>query len=77
MNFLTVHDDLVICLARPKAVSQAKPGLFGPGQARPLVTAQQWLWQGPEMLKAKAAGLSRGFGHVIKRRDFFLKNVNK
>jgi hypothetical protein len=44
-----------MCLARPKAVSQAKPNLFGPGQARSLVTAQQRLWPGSEELKAKAA----------------------
>ena len=39
---------LVMCPARPKARSQAKPSLFGPGQARPLVTAQQWLWPSSE-----------------------------
>ena len=57
---------LVICLARPKAVSRAKPGLFGPGQAGPLVTAQQRLWPGSEYPKAKAGGSGRGFSHVIK-----------
>jgi hypothetical protein len=53
-----------MCPARPKAVSQAKPSLFGPGQARPLVTAQQRLWPGSEELKAKAAGSGRGFSRT-------------
>ena len=39
---------LVICLAQPKAVSRAKLNLFGLGQARPLVMAQQQLWPGSE-----------------------------
>jgi hypothetical protein len=55
---------LVMCRARPKAVSRAKPSLFGPGQARPLVTAQQRLWPGSEELKAKAAGSGRGFSRT-------------
>ena len=53
-----------MCPARPKAVSRAKPSLFGPGQARPLVTAQQRLWPGSEELKAKAAGSGHGFSHT-------------
>jgi hypothetical protein len=56
----------VICLARLKAVSRAKPSLFGPGQAGPLVTAQQRLWLGSEYPKAKAGGSGRGFSHVTK-----------
>ena len=55
---------IVMCPARPKAVSRAKPSLFGPGQARPLVTAQQRLWPGSEELKAKAAGPGRGFSRT-------------
>ena len=42
-------------------MSRAQPSLFGPGQARPLVTAQEWLWPGSELQKAKAAGSGRGF----------------
>jgi hypothetical protein len=58
-----------MCLARPKAVSRAKPSLFGPGQARPLVTAQKRLWPGSEQLKAKAAGS----GHGFSRTDFIIE----
>ena len=55
---------LVMCQARPKAASQAKPSLFGPGQARPLVMALQWLWPSLELLKANAAGSGHGFGCI-------------
>ena len=58
---------VVMCLARLKAVSRAKPGPFRPGQAGPLVTAQYWLWPGSKWLKAKAGGPGRGFGHA----DFY------
>ena len=40
--------------ARPKAGCRAKPGHFGPGLARPWVTAQQGLWPGLEQSKAEA-----------------------
>jgi hypothetical protein len=51
-NQTTTHEKeeeilgVVMCLARLKAVSRAKPGPFRPGQAGPLVTAQYWLWPG-------------------------------
>ena len=50
-----------MCLAQLKAMSQTKPSLFELGQARPLVTAQQWLWPGSVELKAKATSSGHGF----------------
>ena len=50
--------------ASSRKPGQAEPIWAGPGQA--MVTAQQGLWLGSEVLKAKAGGSGPGFGHVIK-----------
>ena len=53
-----------MCLAWPKAGCRAKLSPFGPGLARPWVTAQQGLWLSWEQLKAGAAGSSHGFSAI-------------
>ena len=50
--------------ASSRKLGQAEPVWAGPGQA--MVTAQQGLWLGSEVLNAKAGGSGPGFGHVIK-----------
>jgi hypothetical protein len=55
---------LVMCMARPEAVSQAKPSPNRLGQARPKWMAWWWLWPGLRVWQAKARPWSCGFWSI-------------
>ena len=56
----TVTLCLVLCMAWPEAVSQAKPGPNRPSQNNGFMMALAW----PGILKAKAAGSGHGFNPI-------------
>jgi hypothetical protein len=52
--------NLVLCMARPQAVSRAKPATNRPGQAKPSAVFIR-LWPGSCVSKAKAGPSGRDF----------------